>query len=238
MGSNFTRRRFLTAVGASATYLTLANTVGCEQAKRTSKTRPTTTSQPSQPGGAVTHGSQPTSQRGVWAFRSRPDLSPPAVEVATEAREETAPGYIFVAPEKGDAGQGGSLIVDDRGQVVWFHPLRGPYGRTMNFEAQTYQGRDVLTWGQTPGEYVIFDSSYREIARFTAANGYNGDHHEFLITPEDTALITIYSKVVRDLSDIGGPVEGVVLEGIAQEIDIESGEVLFEWHSLDHIGLE
>jgi hypothetical protein len=114
----------------------------------------------------------------------------------------------------------------------------------MAFRAQAYKGERVLTWwegvhtGYGQGEYVIFDSSYREIARFGAGNGYEGDHHEFLITPEDTALITIYSKVVRDLSGIGGPVEGVVLEGIAQEIDIESGEVLLEWHSLDHIGLE
>jgi outer membrane protein assembly factor BamB len=158
--------------------------------------------------------------------------------VASEAREETAPGYIFVAPEKGDAGQGGSMILDDRGQVVWFHPLRGPYERTMNFEAQTYQGRPVLTWGQTPGEYVIFDSSYREIARFTAANGYNGDHHEFLISPQDTALITIYNAVPRDLSSVGGSRSGVVWQGIVQELDIQTGEVLFEWQSLDHVGLE
>ena len=215
MGSKFTRRRFLTAVGASATYLALANTLGCEQAKRTSKTRPTTTSQPSQPGGAVTHGSQPSSQRGVWAFRSRPDLSPPAVEVATEAREQTAPGYIFVAPEKGDAGQGGSMILDDRGQVVWFRPLQGSHGRAMNLEVQSYRGEPVLTWIETvPGEYVIFDSSYREIARFTAANGYNGDHHEFLISPQDTALITIYNAVPRDLSSVGGSKDGLAWQGV------------------------
>jgi hypothetical protein len=68
------------------------------------------------------------------------------VEVTTEARDGTAPGYIFLAPEKGGAGKGGSMIIDDRGQVVWFHPLRGPYERAMNFETQTYQGRDVLSW--------------------------------------------------------------------------------------------
>ena len=28
-----------------------------------------------------------------------------------------------------------------------------------------------------------------------------------------------------------------MLDGIVQELDIETGEVLFEWHSLDHIGL-
>ena len=39
-------------------------------------------------------------------LRSRPDLSPPAVEVSTQAHDGTAPGYIFVAPEKGGAGKG------------------------------------------------------------------------------------------------------------------------------------
>ena len=29
-----------------------------------------------------------------------------------------------------------------------------------------------------------------------------------------------------------------MLDGIVQELDIESGEVLFEWHSLEHVGLE
>jgi Arylsulfotransferase (ASST) len=156
------------------------------------------------------------------------------VKVATQARHhDTAPGYIFVAPEKGGAGKGGSMILDDSGQVVWFYPLRGPYGRTMNFETQTYQGTDVLTWGQTPGEYVIFDASYREIARFRAANGYDGDHHEFLISPQDTALITIYNAVPRDLSSVGGSKNSVAWQGVVQELDIETGELL-----IDHVALE
>src|SRR5215203_4006862 len=37
MGSRFTRRRFLTALGAGAAYLALTNTVGCELLERTSK---------------------------------------------------------------------------------------------------------------------------------------------------------------------------------------------------------
>jgi hypothetical protein len=244
MGSKVTRRRFLTAVGASAACLTLENMLGCEQAKRTSNTRPATTGQPAQPEGAVTYGSPPSLQRGVWAFRSRPDLSPPAVQVARETRDDIAPGYIFVAPEKGDAGQGGSMILDNDGQPVWLRLLQDEDRDMMNFRAQTYKGETVLTWwegyytGYGQREYVILDGSYREMARFTGANGYNGDHHEFLISPQDTALITIYGVVPWDLSSIGGSRRGVVYQGIVQELDIQTGELLFEWRSIEHVGLE
>src|SRR5215218_9065132 len=148
MGSKFTRQRFLTAVGASATCLALANTVGCELAKRSPKTRPTTTSQPAQPEGAVTYGSPPSSKRGVWAFRSRPDLSPPVVEVATEARDNIAPGYIFVAPKKGDAGQGGSMILDNDGQPVWLHLLQNEDLDMMNFRLQKNRERRCSPGGR------------------------------------------------------------------------------------------
>src|SRR5215212_6541234 len=232
MDSRFTRRRFLTAASAAAVYLALTATVGCQPPEHSSKVRSSRTPK------VKPLPDAPFPPDGVWAFRSRPDLDPPAVEVDTQARDGIAPGYIFLAPEKGGAGKGGSMIIDDRAQVVWFYPLRGPYGRTMNFETQTYQGRDVLTWGQTPGEYVIFDASYREIASFGAAHDYNGDHHEFLISPQDTALITIFNAVPQDLTSVGGAKDSVAMQGIVQELDIETGEVLFEWQSIDHVDLE
>jgi hypothetical protein len=233
MGTKFTRRRFLMAAGAGAAYLAMTNTVGCEPVERTSKAKPRKTSQPV---GAVAYGPQPAPQRGVWAFRSRPDLSPPAIEVVKNAHD-TAPGYNFLAPEEGDAGQGGSLIVDNKGQVVWFRPLQGRYGRAHDLKIQSYRGKSVLTWMDGVNEYVIFDHSYRELARLSAGNGRNGDHHEFLISPQDTALITIYSPVRRDLSSIGGLKNDLVWRGMVQELDIESGEVLFEWDSLEHVDL-
>ena len=227
MGSRFTRRRFLEGVGAGVTYLALANTVGCESPANTPRVSPLT-------------GVSYAPFDGVWAFRSRPDLSPPAVEVSKQAHD-TASGYVFVAPEEGEVGQGGSLIIDNNGQVVWFRPLRHPIlptSRVMNFEVQIYRGRPVLTWGETPGEYAIFDDSYHEIARFTAANDYNGDHHEFLISPQDTALITIFNAVPQDLTSVGGSKDSVAMQGVNQELDIETKEVLFEWQSIEHVGLE
>ena len=237
MRERFTRRRFLSAVGAGATYLALTNVVGCDRSERAPQAKSPKGGTPSAPKVLPLPSASPAHQEDVWAFRSRPDLSPPAIEVTTQAHD-TAPGYIFVAPDKGDARQGGSMIVDDRGEVVWFRPLQGRYGRAHDLKVQSYRGKSVLTWMDGVNEYVIFDHTYREIARLSAGNGYFGDHHEFLISPQDTALILIYNAVPWDLSSIGGLKNGRVWQVIVQELDIESGEVLFEWHSIEHVGLD
>ena len=239
MSSKLTRRRFLTVLGAAC--LAVTGATGLALQGRFTKVKPLHTPKVGPlraPKVWPLPYATPANPEGPWAFRSRPDLSPPAVEVRREAHDDTASGYVFVSPQEDDSGQGGSLAVDDEGQVVWFRPLQDTSGRAMNFQVQTYRGEPVLTWGETPGVYVIFDSSYREIARFGAANGYNGDHHEFLISPQDTALITIYNAVPMDLSSIGGRKDGLAVQGIVQELDIETGEVLFEWRSLDHVGLD
>jgi hypothetical protein len=239
MASGFTRRRFLTALGA-ATCLALTNAVGCaplERARKPGSLRTPKASPLRLPKVLPLPNASSAPVGGAWAFRTRPDLSPPAVEVIREAHD-TAPGHVFIAPEEGGAEQGGSMIFDDCGRVVWFRPLSGTHGRTMSFGVQAYRGEQVLTWGETAGEYVIFDSSYREIARLRAGNGYDGDHHEFLISPQDTALITIYNSVPRDLTAVGGSENGRAWQGIVQELDVETGEVLFEWRSIDHVGLE
>ena len=136
------------------------------------------------------------------------------------------------------------MILDDEGRPVWFRPVASEAEDAMDFRAQHYKGEPVLTWWQGThggfgrGEFLILDGSYREVGRVRAGNGYDGDHHEFLITDRDTALIGIYGEARRDLSALGGRADGAVLEGIVQEIDIGTGEVLFEWHSLEHVGFD
>ena len=177
---------------------------------------------------------EPTAQQ----FRSRPDLRPPPVEIAEES-QGAAPGYVFLAPKR-EVAQAGPLILDDEGEVVWFRPL-DTEGVT-DFRVQRYDGRPVLTWwrGQSErgigdGHFVIIDDAYREIATVSAGNGLSGDIHEFLITERDTALILVYNRVPRDLRPLGGPEEGAIWDNIVQELDIATGRVLFEWHSLGHV---
>jgi hypothetical protein len=72
----------------------------------------------------------------------------------------------------------------------------------------------------------------------TRSQGLRADLHEFRITEGNTGLMTIYYPQPLDLSPIGGPVDGWVLDSIFQEIDLETGELIFEWRASDHIPIE
>ena len=101
-----------------------------------------------------------------------------------------------------------------------------------------WQGRSMGGAGHGEGEDVIADTSYHVIARIHAGNGYHADQHAFTLTPQGTALITAYQETRRDLTSVGGARDGKVYDGIVQEIDVATGRVLFEWHSLDHVPLD
>jgi hypothetical protein len=185
---------------------------------------------------------KPPRDRGVQTFGSRPDLRPPAVEVETSS-ERAQPGSIFVAPKRG-ATQQGPMILDETGRLVWFRPLRGDV-QAFDFRAQTYRGKPVLTWWEGrmaryrgSGVGRIVDSSYRTVATVRAANGYAMDAHEVKLTPSGSALVMSYVAVPWDLSEVGGRRDGLVEDNVVQEIDVESGALLFEWHALGSIGLD
>ncbi len=178
----------------------------------------------------------------IQAFHSRPDLRPPVVAVTAQS-PAVAPGDEFLAPYTGP-GQAGPMILDQSGGLVWFKPLPRNTSAS-NFRVQEYEGKVVLTWWQGDvsvhgfgiGEDEIADSTYTDIARVRAGNGQHADLHEFQLTPQGTALITAYDPILCNLSSVGGPAYGGVTDGVMQEIDVKTGLVMYEWTSLDHVGL-
>jgi hypothetical protein len=174
----------------------------------------------------------------VQRFVSRPDLSPPAVTMFRSLPGK--PGYVFLNSPRSGPGQGGVMLLDTAGQLVWFS--RGGGNAVMDFACQTYRGTPALTWwegqivsGHGEGVAVIADASYQPIHTIRAGSGLMVDLHEFNITPEGTALVTAFRTTTADLSAVGGSARGTVWAGVVQEIDIASGKVLFEWDSLDHV---
>ncbi len=171
------------------------------------------------------------------------DLQPPDVTI-THPAQKTSPGYVFVA-EKKPKRPGGPMILDNKGRLVWYHQLDPPLQAT-DFRVQTYQGRPVLTWWQGTidaagigqGEDEIYDTSYRHIATVDAGPGLNADLHEFQLTPRGTAFITAYNELPADLSRVGGPKDGWLLDSVVEEIDVATGDVVFSWHSIAHVPLQ
>jgi hypothetical protein len=172
------------------------------------------------------------------------DPQPVPITILTSS-PKTAPGLIFLTPTSAASNAvQGTEIVDSQGRPVWFNQL--PSGVTAyDFRVQEYRGQPVITWIQSQGAFstgpttdYIADRHYHVIATVSAGNGLTADIHEFHLTREGTALITAYSTIPQDLSSVGGPSDGLITEGVVQEIDIANGHVLFEWHSLDHIGLD
>jgi len=176
-------------------------------------------------------------------YRSRPDLRPPVVTVSPNARP-VEPGLVVLSPKaKKDTAQAGPMLIDLRGEPVWFRPLGGVTAAT-DFRVQEYQGKPVLTYWQGTsrqgigyGDLVILDDSYSVVKRLRPPNGFRADLHEFLITPRDTALVIAYPAVGADLSRFGGSRRGRVIDSVIQEIDIATGLVIFEWHSLGKVPL-
>ena len=184
-----------------------------------------------------------TSGSEVHSFLSRPDLRPPVLAVDVVSTPAGVPPYVFLAnkPYIGrPVGQRGLLIAERGGDVAWFSPQT----QVWDFNVQTYKGKPVLTWwhGRTGAIYgrgncYIADSSYAQIAEVKCGNGLMADMHEFNLTSQGTALVDAYMPQKADMSSVGGKKNGVVAAGVVQEIDIATGDVIFEWNSLDHVPL-
>jgi len=128
------------------------------------------------------------------------------------------------------------------GSLVWTANYTEPF----DFKTQTYKGQPVLTFwsgellnGFGRGSYYILNQSYFEIAHFQANHFGNdmGDIHEFTITSDDTALVPIYHAIPWDLTETGGIEDGWLFENTFQEINVETGAIVFEWNASTHVGI-
>jgi hypothetical protein len=186
--------------------------------------------QPSPPPGA-----------GRQRYRSRPDLTPPILTVATAAGRTSA-GLLFLTPNNG-AGADGPMIVDDTGALVWLRPDSG--ASAADLRVATYRGAPVLTWwegavngGIGSGAHVVVDTMYREIARVKAGNGGTADLHEFQLTPRGTALFFSDASVAPRIVASANPPPWSVMDCAVHEVDLATQRLVFEWHAAAHIDIE
>ena len=175
------------------------------------------------------------------SFYTMPGVQAPIMTVTVPDRDPAA-GDILTTNGPGP-GQYGPLIYTPQGQLIWFDKL--PSGETAeDLNEQTYEGQRDLTWwkgrvlslGFGQGEDIIMNSSYQTVARVHGGNGLEADLHDFQIAPHGIAYITAYNPIRCNLKAVEGAADGSIVDTAIQEIDIKTGLVRWEWHSLDHVG--
>ena len=158
-------------------------------------------------------------------------------------------GYIFIAPYQ--APGAGPYIYDKvNGDLVWdgFGVVGG--ANAHNFHVCTYQNADHLCMfsgnqqpGYAVGNGIIVDTNYKVVASVQTGNSLTpADQHEFQLTPDgETALLTSYQTIPFDLSapQYGNVTnqQGWLQQGVFQEVNVTTGEVLFEWFSSNHVDI-
>ncbi|KAF2718285.1 MFS general substrate transporter [Polychaeton citri CBS 116435] len=191
----------------------------------------------------LNNATSPTSQ-----FRSRPDLHPPIVNFEILRPELVSPGYIFIAPYRNV--DPGPYIYDNFGNLIWSGAGESGPKTAHTPRVCQYKGQDHLCYftgeqhqGFARGHGVIMDRNYRIVKTIDSSGaGASSDMHEFKMTPFSngtTVLMTVYQPRQYDLTvdDRFNLYKGIgwIVEGVFQEVDIETGKVIFEWRSLDHV---
>ncbi|ETN45157.1 uncharacterized protein HMPREF1541_10034 [Cyphellophora europaea CBS 101466] len=150
--------------------------------------------------------------------------------------------YILITPKGNYVPNGGPTIVDPRGNLVW---MSDQYRNAMNLNMQTYKGDKFLTFwtgdkAATSGQgvYHMLDETYT-LRHTVKPHGDNmhADLHEFQITHDDTGLLTIYNYTAAPPGFQGETSTGYITESAFQEVDIATGNMVFEWRASDHYSL-
>jgi Arylsulfotransferase (ASST) len=170
-----------------------------------------------------------------WQYKSRPDLSPPTLNITVPATSEVSPGLIFVAPYSDVSVQSplnhgplqpGPYIFTSSGELVWsgFGYISG---FVTNFQTAKWKGEDILfaieasrntKHGHGHGHIKILNRNYETIKELRGGNSALLDIHEFHVVDERTALVDSYKPVPFNLKTYGvGPKSQWITEALFQD---------------------
>jgi EmrB/QacA subfamily drug resistance transporter len=185
--------------------------------------------------------------KGAYSYVSAPNLHPPKIVGGPTSEGDKLPGDIMVAnfydlTQQPMVGQSGPLILGGNLQPIWFKPVPTNVVAS-NLEAQTYNGKPVLSWwqgditatGQTnSGEDVVVNQHYKKIATLKGEDGWVLTLHEFTIRGGD-AWVTANKNVPAQLAKYGGVNGGAMIDSAVQEYNLKTGKLVYNWVASKHI---
>ncbi|KAI0813004.1 Arylsulfotransferase-domain-containing protein [Xylaria sp. FL0064] len=185
-----------------------------------------------------------------WAYGDRPyqtyyssPLRSPRFLVNTWNKNATTSGsHIFLSPAN-DGQKPSPMILSSKDlSLVYVDP---EWNGGTDARMQFHDGNAYLTFwsgydfkGHGTGGGVMLDPNYNLYKNLTTTGLITGaDSHDFKMTNDGGAIMNNYHEIYTDLTPIGGPSNGSLLDCAFQEIDVETGEVRFTWKATDHFNL-
>lgn len=198
-------------------------------------------------------------EQDFHTFVTRPDILAPKWNITTYH-----PSLLQQSPPGSDQGQyhwftapyaayhqttfehwTGPLIYDTSGELVWSGAPLVNYSNTYDFRVSTVEGRSMLSFivinNQSEGrEAMILDDQYRLHATMDLRGGRDkANMHEFRLLDDGRSALIVAAPGDADadvMVDLPHLTEArrVHHEGF-REIDIRTGEVKFEFSTLDNL---
>ena len=136
------------------------------------------------------------------------------------------------------------MIFDEAGNLIWFQipaardRIDEPPGPAVQRAARAHLvAGSGSAAGLRRGRRGDRQQLHQQIRSVRAGDGDKADLHDFHITAQNTALITVFDPIYCNLSQWGGPQGAGVTDSVFEELDLGTGLVRREWHSVDHVAL-
>ncbi|KAF2098297.1 hypothetical protein NA57DRAFT_77086 [Rhizodiscina lignyota] len=181
-------------------------------------------------------------------FVSNPNVTAPVFNIITPAANGVANAdYLFLGPKGDPVKRQRPTIVNATDLSIMWADTGNITGEPLDVRVQSYNGKDYITFfsgsdggsGYGGGYYYMLDDKYSLAYNLSAQNiSVLGDFHEFQLTDNGTALITVYEPMPFNLSIIDSDLtNGFIVDSLFQELDIETGKLVFQWRASDHYQL-
>lgn len=184
-----------------------------------------------------------------YQFVTRPDIGAPKWDVEVYDRQALAPGYWFVAPYANLQQStfplwNGPHIYDQLGGLIWSGAPFFEHKNIHDFRVSMLNGTDVLTMNfprdGVEGDGVILNHEY-EVERLVDLVGENDgpNMHDFNLVDNGRHALMLTTNELEEtevnLPWFNGTCR-VHWQGF-KEMNVETGELVYEWNDKGHIDL-
>ncbi|KAL7822045.1 ASST domain-containing protein [Trichoderma gracile] len=177
-------------------------------------------------------------------FRSSPITAPIFLINHLDADRASNASHIFLGTVYGTQ-KAGPMIFDAHDLSLVYADQQ--YENTYASNAFLVNGTRYLafwegghTRGHANGNCLFFDEAYN-LRYNVSAQGLNdamADMHELTVTDAGTVIFSTYFNIPYDCRPVGGTEDALLMDSGFQEIDLATGELVFDWHASKYFAID